>query len=692
MTAEAERKLAAIMFTDMVGYSALAQRNEALALELLAAHQAYLRPLFVHHGGHVIKTTGDGFLVEFSSALQAVRCAVAAQTAMVEQNETVPRERRIQIRIGLHVGDVEVRDGDVFGDGVNIAARVEPLADAGGVCITGPVFDQVCNKIDEPLEQLRLPELKNITTPIKVYRVVLPWTHGAPAASRRNVGARSWMRLTLVTLAGVLLVAAGAIAWRQRQTAATSPAASPAPAPAASGDARKSIAVLPFVNMSSDRENEYFSDGITEDLITALSKMSGLHVAARTSSFAFKGKNDDIKKIGEQLHVDAVLEGSVAKAGNHVRITAQLIDTANGYHLWSESYDRELADIFAIRTQVAETVAKALQVKLAAGESQTLGQKPTEDVEAYQLYLKGRHAAATYADPVAAMRYLQQAIARDPNYAMAYNGLAYYYFSGTDGLFAGSECLPRARVAAEKALALDPSLAEPHTWLGAVHWWYDHDYTAARREFEKAIAMQPDLASAHQVYGWFLVATGEVDAGLAASRRAVELDPLSSETNTWLGINLYLARRYDEAITQLRIAADASPDYNYAHLFLGRAYARSARFSQAVAELHTAIELRGGVEAESALGRAHADAGDTGKATEVLTHLRAQRSDTFVSDAFLATVHVGLRQFDEAFAALERAAEERSYYVGWWKVDPDLDPLRADPRFAQLLKKVGLEP
>lgn len=674
-----ERKLAAIMFTDMVGYSALTQRNEALALELLAEHQAFVRPIFVDHGGHVIKSTGDGFLVEFSSALQAVHCAIAAQTAMLRQRDAAPPDRRVQMRIGLHLGDVEVRDGDRFGDGVNIAARVEPLADAGGICITGPVADQVHNKIEYQLERLRRVHLKNIQDPIEVFRLVLPWTPAAPKRHARRPSARSLG----LALAGVLVAAALGGWWLTTHRFHTS---------APSADERKSIAVLPFVNMSSDKENEYFSDGITEDLITALSKMSGLHVAARTSSFAFKGKNDDIKKIGEQLHVGAVLEGSVAKAGNHVRITAQLIDTANGYHLWSESYDRELADIFAIRTQVAEMVAKALRIQLAAGETQELEEKPTEDVEAYQLYLKGRHAASTYADPVSAMRYLQQAIAQDPKYAMAYNGLAYYYFSGTDGLFAGSECLPRARKAAAKAIELDPELAEPHTWLGAVHWWYDRDYAAARREFQTAISMQPGLASAREVYGWFLVATGETDAGLAESRRAVELDPLSAETNTWLGINLFLTRRYGEAAAQLRIAIDASPDYNYAHLFLGRVYGRMGRYPEAIAELDTAIALRGGVEAEAALGRVYADAGETSKATEVLGHLRAQMGDTFVSGAFLATVYVGLGQNDEAFAALEQAAEQHSYYAAWWKLDPALDPLRSDPRFTALLKKVGLAP
>ncbi|MBI3768716.1 MAG: tetratricopeptide repeat protein [Deltaproteobacteria bacterium] len=687
MTEGAERKLAAIMFTDMVGYSALAQRNEALALDLLAEHQRQLRAVFLQHGGREIKAIGDGFLVELASALQAVRCAVAIQTALVERNASAASERRIQVRISLHLGDVEIRDGDVFGDGVNIAARVEPLAEAGGICITGPVFDQIRNKIDEPLVRLGQPELKNIQVPIDVYRVVLPWTQGAaPSVGRRPARRRLGTRVGVVA-AAIGVVAALLVWW----TTARVPHTPSAPPPdAVAPAAKKSVAVLPFVNMSSDKENEYFSDGITEDLITALSKVSGLHVAARTSSFAFKGKNEPIENIGAQLHVGAVLEGSVAKSGNQVRITAQLINVADGYHLWSDSYDRELQDIFAIRSQVAQTVAKALQVTLDAGERQRLDQKPTEDLEAYQLYLKGRHAAATLADWGTAMRYLQQAIARDPGYALAYLGLAYYYGLIVDYPMSGSEALPREREAAEKALQLDPSLAEAHTDLGLVHWWYDRDYAAARREFQTALAMQPDLALAYELNGWHLVAAGQLDEGLAASRRAVELDPLSPETNTWLGINLYLARRYDQAIKQLRTAITTDPDYWYAHLWLGRAYARTSKFSEAIAELHTAQQFAGSPKAESALGRAYADGGDRAEATKVLNHLRERMHDEFVSAAFVATVHIGLGEVDEAFAALAQAEAEHSYYVGWWKGDPELDPLRSDPRFAALLKKVGL--
>jgi tetratricopeptide (TPR) repeat protein len=311
--------------------------------------------------------------------------------------------------------------------------------------------------------------------------------------------------------------------------------------------------------------------------------------------------------------------------------------------------------------------------------------------------LKGRHAVGTFTPEGwrSGLEYLRQAIARDPSYALAHLGLAYYYWGAQDGWLSGSESLPRLRESAGKALELDPSLAEAHSYLGIVHWSYDRDYAAARRELNTALAMQPELAFGHQLLGWYLVAMGHVDEGLAASRRAVELDPLSPETNTWFGMNLYIARRYDQAITQLRTTIARHPDYAYAHLWLGRAYARTGRFPEAIATLenaHRRWEGSEGSEYEAALGRAYADAGNRIEAGKILDHMRERSRTAFVSAAFLATVHAGLGEVDEAFTALGQAAAQHSYYVGWWKVDPELDPLRSDPRFAALLKKVGLEP
>ncbi len=255
-----------------------------------------------------------------------------------------------------------------------------------------------------------------------------------------------------------------------------------------------------------------------------------------------------------------------------------------------------------------------------------------------------------------------------------------------------NEALPRAREAAERALQLDLSLAEAHVWLGIVHWLYDRDYATARREFQMALTMQPELASAHEYNGWYLVAIGQVDEGLAESRRAVELDPLSSESNTSLGFNLYFAHRYDEAIKQLHTTVAIDPDYWWVHAWLARAYGHVGRFPEAIAEAQKAQQLSRYAEAESVLGRLYADAGNRGEAEKVLTYLRERARDEFVSPAFVANIHVGLGERDQAFAALAQAEMQRSLFVAWWKVDPELDPLRPDPRFVALLKKVGLEP
>jgi adenylate cyclase len=301
------RKLAAIMFTDMVGYSALAERNEELALELLEEHRRLLRSIFPKHRGSEIKTIGDGFLAEFSSALAAVQCGIEIQEKIAKRNSVNPSQGNFQVRIGIHAGDVVHRDDDVIGDGVNIAARIEPLAEAGGICISQQVFDQVENRVAKSLKRMGQVKLKNMMRPLEVYGVVCEGAATGPPDLAQD---------------------------------------------SKSSETQKSIAVLPFLNMSSDPENEYLSDGLTEDLIMAFSQLKGLRVPARTSSFAFKGKNEDIRKIGQQLNVKTILEGSVRKVGNRLRITAQLINAAHGDHLWSQTFDREMQEVFAIQDEI----------------------------------------------------------------------------------------------------------------------------------------------------------------------------------------------------------------------------------------------------------------------------------------------------------------------------------------------------
>src|SRR5436190_5704110 len=389
------RKLAAIMFTDMVGYSALSQRDDKLAMELLEEHRAVLREIFPRFNGTEIKTIGDAFLVEFNSALEAAQCAIEIQRTLAKRNHDVTAERRIELKIGIHIGDVVHRGGDVYGDGVNIASRIEQLAGAGGICVSMDVERQIRNALEARFEKLAPTELKNISVAMDLFRIVLPWEQRAKAepakmrVSHDSFPTSSWIWVSAIVLA---LVAGGRwFAQQSGKQAVSSSSVSTsrgAAAPRSASEqlrrgeqseaAAKSIAVLAFVNMSADKNDEYLSDGISEELITALSKITGLQVKARTSSFAFKGKNEDIQKIGELLHVSHLLEGSVARDGNKLRITAQLIQASDGNHLWSDTYDREMQDIFAVRSEVAQQVAGTLQIRLLGEDKKRLDQKPTE--------------------------------------------------------------------------------------------------------------------------------------------------------------------------------------------------------------------------------------------------------------------------------------------------------------------------
>ena len=344
-----QRRLAAIMFTDVVAYSALTHENETVALELLVEHESLLRPILRDHHGAEVKSTGDGFLIEFASALDAVRCAVAMQCAMQERNANVPPERQVQVRIGIHLGDIVHRGGDVLGDGVNIAQRVLTQAEPGGICFSRQVFDQVQNRIEERIERLGAGDLKNIKTPVEIYRVALPW-QGTRSPVPRVLSFRLRQKRARAVLLGALGVLIFVAAGLNRLRA---PSSTPRTGVAPAEVQAASVAVLPFTSMSTDPENAVWTDGLTEHLTTALGQVKGFRVPARTSAFAFKGKSDDIRAIGKKLGVDHVLEGSVQKQGDRLRITAQLIKVSDGTHLWAEAYDRSAADIFTVQSDVA---------------------------------------------------------------------------------------------------------------------------------------------------------------------------------------------------------------------------------------------------------------------------------------------------------------------------------------------------
>src|SRR4030095_5668046 len=452
------RALAAIMFTDMVGYTALAQRNDKLALELLEEHRRLLREIFPRFHGTEIKTIGDGFLVEFHSALEAAECAIEIQRALSKRNADVPIERRIVIKIGLHIGDVVHRNGDVYGDGVNIASRIEPLAGPGGICVSMDVERQIRNTLEARFEKLASTDLNNISIPMDFCRSILPWEDWGPIVAQPETESIRTSRKFLwaaVALCFVLMLGVGWW-WSERpDKAVTSPPATMTASSAGTEIPAKSIAVLPFENLSRDPDNAFFTEGVQDEILTRLAKVADLKVISRTSTRKFKSAPENLPDIAKQLGVANILEGSVQKAGDQVRVNVQLINALTSAHIWAEIYDRKLTDIFAVESDIAKAIAEALQAKLTGPEKAMIAAQPTNDTTAYELYHKGRslwekRSGDNLAKEIA---FYEQAIAHDPKYALAYAGLANsyvllpLYFSVPQ-----RDAMAKAREAALKAL------------------------------------------------------------------------------------------------------------------------------------------------------------------------------------------------------------------------------------------------
>ena len=640
---EGARRLAAIMFTDIVGFTALSQRNESLALLILDEQRELLRPIFNKHGGREVKTIGDSFLVDFPSALNAVRCAYEIQKTAREFNNSQPEERRASLRIGIHLGDILEVHGDISGDAVNVASRIESLADGGGVCLTRQVYDQVQNKFELPLTSLGPKSLKNVTSPIEVYKIVLPWD------------------------------TAGTVLSVER-------------------DARR-IAILPFANVSPDPLDEYFSDGMTDELIAVLSKISGLRVVARTSVMRFKGEKTSANRIGQELKVGSLVEGSVRKSKNRVRITVQLVDTQSEEDLWTETYDRDLQDIFSVQSDIAQQVAKALELRLGVRENSALRQQQTQNPDAYSLYLKGRNHWNLRSENEInrAIKYFEEAIGRDPRYALAYAGLAdCYSIFGYYGFRRAAVVFPKAKELAEKALSLNETIAEPHASLGQALMQYYFDWQRAGSELDRALELNPSYATAHFWRATHYMAHGRISDSLTQVRKAVELDPLSMIILTDAARDLYLARRYDESIDQYLKSLEVDPTFPIAHKGLAEVYSQIGMHDEAVSEIEKAIALSGrSIFILDDLGYIYARAGKRDEATKVLKDLDRLASDEYVPAYGRAVIHTALGDNEEALNWLEKSYEERSFLV-YLKVDPAFDILRKEERLVAILDKMGL--
>jgi adenylate cyclase len=638
----ATRRLAAIMFTDMVGFSALAQTDERGALELLERHNQLLRPFFWQFGGREINTEGDRFFVEFESALGATQCAIEIQRFLHDHALSEPRDARIRVRIGIHLGDVEHTLDDVLGDSVNIAARIEPLAEPGGICITEPVFGQVRNKVSQELRRLEPKVLKNMTFPIEVYRIVLPWTVREPPV-------------------------AGSVPAR--------------------------LAVLPFANISPEANDEYFADGLTEELITVLSQLGELQVIARTSVMQYRSTTKGISLIGAELGVSSILEGSVRKAGNHLRITVQLIDVGTQGHVWTDSFDRQLDDVFAVQSEIAKRVMEALKIKLRVTAAERLDARPTVHPDSYLAYLKGRKAllSKSKGSLAEAKEHFEIAIALDPRNAAAHSGLADvtrltgWHHSG----------VPRkrweeaGRRSATRAIELDPNLAEAQASLGLI-LWDDMEYAAAEEKFELALSLNPSYSLGRYWYAGMLEEEVRPEEALQEHALAEAADPLWP-TNIYLETELLIwLGRLDEALIKLQKLGDLVPFSEEYHMVLSRYHLARAEVEPCLMELQRTEEL----EPEPRWRPIHHARYLTLQGNKEAARALLREEDTlpeFPHGAWaIALVYAELGSLDECFRWLAKAFESSSLPLQQLRLDPRLEGVRADPRFRELLVKMRL--
>src|SRR5437762_3090459 len=614
-----ERRLTTILAADVVGYSRLTAANEAGTIAALKTlRKDLVNPKIAEHNGRIVKLTGDGILVEFPSVVSAVACAADVQRAMHVRNASVPPETRIEFRMGINVGDVIVEGEDILGDGVNVAARLESIAPPGGIALSQAVRDHVGKRLDLVFEDMGERRLKNIERPIRVYNVSLDPARGSDGSD----------------------------------SAATH------------GEEKPSIAVLPFINMSGDPEQEYFSDGITEDIITDLSKVSGLSVVARNTAFTYKGKTVEVAEVAKHLDVNFVLEGSVRKAGARVRVTAQLINGKDDRHVWADRYDRDLTDIFAIQDEITHAIVEQLKVKLLPQEKKSIGQTPTGNVEAYTYYLRGRqflhrHSKSYYQ---LARRMFAKAVELDPAYARAYAGIAdcdsflFLHYSAPveiKGIFETSA----------KALALESGLAEAHA-SQALALSLEQRYEEAMTEFEKAIALDPNSFEGHYFYARACFAQGKFERAAALFERAAEIKPDDYQSLCLL-IQIYHSLGRDP---DAQDAARRGIERAECELTLHPENSRAAYL---------------GAKALVTLGQSD-------RAKEWLNRSIAIDPEDLLTQYNVACAYTALGDTEAAFDLLERLLPNANHETkAWIKYDSDFDPLRDHPRYQKVLELIG---
>ena len=638
------RRLAAVMFTDTVGFTASTQANEGQTLELLRQQTELLRPVLALHQGREIKSTGDGFLVEFDSALRAVQCAVNIQRRISERNSE-GGQLPIRVRIGVHLGDVVQNGDDILGDAVNIAARIEPLAQPGGVCVSGAVYEQVRTKVTDRFEKLEPTALKGVELPMEVYRVVPSWEGKGGDLGQDTARLLDKTRL----------------------------------------------AVLPFANISPDPTDEYFADGLTEELIANLSLVPGLKVIARTSVLGYKKAEKKIAAIGKELGVGTIVEGSVRRAASKIRVTVQVIDVATEEHLWTAKYDDDLDDIFAVQSEIATKVATSLPGSLTQPQTPVPELERPKETQAYLLYLQGQALIWRTDHPSLrkSLEHFQKAIESDPTFARAYAGMARAYINlGNEGYLTWTGAIEMGQAAAERASKLDPELAEAHYLLGELAFMADAPAEILDREVRRALELNPNLPGAHSIMGALAGSFGIVEPYLLQTEEAYRLDPLSPPMIRRQGEALFNSGRYEEALAHWRNHIEADPIDCYQGLAecymlkrdFGAAESMVRELERVAPNSDPALLCRGYLAGLK---------GDRDTALRMVAKIDELFKKGTSRHSSIGYIYYGLGDLDRFFEYMFASARNHTMQAVRVRLSPLFAAAREDPRFVMLIIQAG---
>ena len=630
------RQLAAIMFTDIVGFTALMGSDEEKTLKILEKNRGIHKPIIAEYRGRWIKELGDGVMASFGNISDAVNAAIAIQEACHESNE-------YQLSVGIHTAEVVFENDDVFGNGVNIAARIQSAAPSGCIFISEAVYNNIANNKKIKTHFVKEQNLKNVSKAIALYQVLY---------------------------AGSEILKAEALAVPPEE---------------------KSIAVLPFVNMSSDTEQEYFSDGISEEIINMLAQIEELKVIGRTSSFAFKGQNMDLKTIGKQLDVTHILEGSVRKGGNKLRITAQLIEVNSGFHLYSEKFDRELEDVFAIQDEIAKAILNAVKIRLFGEEKEALSNTYSDNIEAYEFYLKGLYAQNKL-DYLNAITYYEAALSIDPYFVVAYAKISMCYF---DMAYFGDDPennLSKSQSALEKAADLDDKNAEYLIAKGRMEFWYHWDFEKAGISLEKGLRINPNNPEGLKQMGALNMCLGRFSEGHMYLDKAEELDPFSLIGLTYIGSYYSWEKDWNKMFEYGNRIISMEPNLHMGYMITGIAYFGAGKYEEAILNFEKAIRLKPEEDLIDLhyLGVAYTYNNEPAKARKVLKQMEGMRGEKGGGYSYLGFLYAAFKDWDQAITNWEMAVKHHEGFMLNFHVI-DLHPeLKEDPRIPELQKRIGL--